>query len=189
MCLRRLIKMLYFTNQGSHLAFLNLFVRNKMIWPFGNFWPFLILKKIVYCMALFGKIWIKLAIFYEILTLNVWNCIWPNLVFLSHCKRSKAKFAYWVGELIFSHNTITLFKGHPEFLLWLKVGGTFSKNKSVKRPFNRWWCKNLVWTDMTWHFFNLSTDCQVGQNYQARLGVGLTKRDDYFCVKLDHLWI
>ncbi len=87
------------------------------IWPFLNGLPerklfghlaiFWILKKIVYFKACFWEIWAKLAIFYEIIPLNLviltnlwrkfdlylaflsslriwpfWNCLWPNLAFL-----------------------------------------------------------------------------------------------------------
>jgi len=48
--------------------FLKRFARNKMIRPFGHF---LMLKKIVYFKACFSEFWAKIAIFYEILALNL----------------------------------------------------------------------------------------------------------------------
>ena len=78
-----------------------------MIWPFWQYLAlFWMLKKIVYFEACFGEIWAKLAIYYQIHTLNLviltnfqWkfglylaffifenlailNCLWPNLAFL-----------------------------------------------------------------------------------------------------------
>jgi len=54
------------------LAFLKLFARNKIVWPYGHFLAFLYFKD---C---FGEIWAKLAIFYEILTLDlaIWTHFW-----------------------------------------------------------------------------------------------------------------
>jgi len=49
----------------KHGCHLKLIARNKMVWSFGYFWSFLMLKKIVPFRGLF---WKYLAIFYEIPT-------------------------------------------------------------------------------------------------------------------------
>ncbi len=59
---------------GCHLAFLKWFARNERDCPFVNlsiFWPFWMLKKVVYFKACFGEIWSKFAIIFEILTSNL----------------------------------------------------------------------------------------------------------------------